>query len=157
MLPQLLGRTGNFEIVVFGVLMVLLLQFARDGVWPWLARAAAAARAAAGARRAAAAGARARAPPTGALLDVRGARKQFGGLVAVNDLSFEIRAGEILGLIGPNGAGKSTTFSLISGALPLTSGDVVLPRRVDRQPAALRDRAARHRPHVPAREADRRR
>ena len=37
-LPRLLGRAGNFEIVVFGVLMVLLLQFARDGVWPWVAR-----------------------------------------------------------------------------------------------------------------------
>jgi ABC-type branched-subunit amino acid transport system ATPase component len=64
-------------------------------------------------------------PRAGPLLDVRAARKQFGGLVAVNDLSFEIRPGEILGLIGPNGAGKSTTFSLISGALALTSGDVV--------------------------------
>jgi branched-chain amino acid transport system permease protein len=60
------------------------------------------------------------------LLDVRGVRKQFGGLVAVNDLSFQIRAGEILGLIGPNGAGKSTTFALISGALSLTSGEVLL-------------------------------
>jgi branched-chain amino acid transport system permease protein len=44
----------------------------------------------------------------------------------VNDLSFDIRYGEILGLIGPNGAGKSTTFALISGALPLTSGDILL-------------------------------
>ena len=43
----------------------------------------------------------------------------------MNDLSFSIRAGEILGLIGPNGAGKSTTFNLISGGLPLTSGEVV--------------------------------
>ena len=37
-LPGLLGRTGNFELVVFGILMVLLLQFARDGLWPWVAR-----------------------------------------------------------------------------------------------------------------------
>jgi ABC-type branched-subunit amino acid transport system ATPase component/ABC-type branched-subunit amino acid transport system permease subunit len=123
-LPWLFGRSGNFELVVFGVLMVLLLQFARDGLWPWLARLLP--------RRpsrpvppAEPLPARLRTPCAGPLLDVRKARKQFGGLVAVNDLSFEIRQGEILGLIGPNGAGKSTTFSLISGALTLTSGDIV--------------------------------
>ncbi|HSC99747.1 MAG TPA: ABC transporter ATP-binding protein, partial [Casimicrobiaceae bacterium] len=43
----------------------------------------------------------------------------------VNDLTFDIREGEILGLIGPNGAGKSTTFALISGALPLSAGEIV--------------------------------
>ena len=124
-LPQLLGRAGNFEIVVFGVLMILLLQFARDGVWPWIARwlprpvpppaADTLSLPARGRAR------RARV----ALLEVKRARKQFGGLVAVNDLSFEIREGEILGLIGPNGAGKSTTFGLISGALSLTAGEIV--------------------------------
>ncbi len=50
--------------------------------------------------------------------------KRFGGLVAVSDLSIEIRAGEILGLIGPNGAGKSTTFNLISGFFKPTYGQV---------------------------------
>ncbi len=64
--------------------------------------------------------------PSGApLLEVRHARKQFGGLVAVDALSFSLDRGEIVGLIGPNGAGKSTMFNLISGALPLTSGEVV--------------------------------
>ncbi|MEO8752983.1 MAG: branched-chain amino acid ABC transporter ATP-binding protein/permease [Casimicrobiaceae bacterium] len=122
-LPKLLGRTGNFELVVFGLLMVLLLQFARDGLWPWIERVLPK-------RRsrpipdAVPLPVRERTAGADALLDVRRARKQFGGLVAVNDLSFEIRQGEILGLIGPNGAGKSTTFALISGALPLTSGEV---------------------------------
>ncbi|MCW0206375.1 MAG: ABC transporter ATP-binding protein [Achromobacter sp.] len=49
------------------------------------------------------------------LLKVDGMSRRFGGLVAVKDLSFEVRKGEILGLIGPNGAGKSTTFNVVSG------------------------------------------
>jgi branched-chain amino acid transport system permease protein len=102
-LPRVLGRSGNFEIVVFGILMIVLLQFARDGVWPWLARLFPERRprpvpdAPPLAERAAVA-------QSVRLLEMRGARKQFGGLVAVNDLSFEIRPQEILGLIGPNGA-----------------------------------------------------
>ncbi|MFG3756702.1 ATP-binding cassette domain-containing protein, partial [Klebsiella pneumoniae] len=59
------------------------------------------------------------------ILDVRAARKEFGGLVAVNDVSFQVKAGEIIGLIGPNGAGKSTTFNLVTGVLPVTRGEVL--------------------------------
>src|SRR5690606_24314885 len=56
----------------------------------------------------------------------------FGGLVAVNDVSFALKAGEIMGLIGPNGAGKSTSFNLITGVLPATSGQVTfLGKRLD--------------------------
>src|SRR5699024_9045927 len=66
------------------------------------------------------------------VLHVEEARKEFGGLVAVNDISFSLKAGEIMGLIGPNGAGKSTTFNLITGVLPATRGKVTfMGKRID--------------------------
>jgi branched-chain amino acid transport system ATP-binding protein len=58
------------------------------------------------------------------VLEVSGLSKRFGGFLAVNQISFEVREGEILGLIGPNGSGKSTTFNLIAGTLRPTSGVV---------------------------------
>jgi branched-chain amino acid transport system ATP-binding protein len=60
------------------------------------------------------------------MLAVRGLTKRFRGLVAVSDVSFEVRAKEIVALIGPNGAGKTTCFNLIAGALAPTSGSVLL-------------------------------
>lgn len=63
--------------------------------------------------------------PPEPLLTVNGLTKRFGGLVAVDDLDFNVGRGEILGLIGPNGAGKSTTFNLIAGALAPTAGEIV--------------------------------
>ena len=58
------------------------------------------------------------------VLKVENLRKEFGGLVAVKDVSFEISEGEFVGLIGPNGCGKSTTFNCISGLLDQTTGKV---------------------------------
>lgn len=58
------------------------------------------------------------------LLAVEGLCKRFGGFLAVNQVSFEVRDGEILGLIGPNGSGKSTTFNLIAGNLSPSSGSI---------------------------------
>ena len=60
------------------------------------------------------------------LLTVEGLCKRFGGFLAVNQVSFEVREGEILGLIGPNGSGKSTTFNLIAGNLRPSSGSIRL-------------------------------
>jgi branched-chain amino acid transport system permease protein len=129
-LPGLLGQSGNFEIIVFGALMVLMLQRAPEGLWPALLRLAARAglqpapRALAPLASAAPPPPHAKPAPGSVVLRVEGARKTFGGLVAVNDVSFDVRAGEIVGLIGPNGAGKSTMFNLISGVLPLSAGAI---------------------------------
>jgi branched-chain amino acid transport system ATP-binding protein len=59
-------------------------------------------------------------------MEVQGIRKKFGGITAVDGVSFEVREGEILGIIGPNGCGKSTLFNCILGQLPPTEGKVML-------------------------------
>lgn len=62
----------------------------------------------------------------GRILSVANVRKAFGGLVAVNDVSFDVRQGELVGLIGPNGSGKTTMLNLISGALRPNFGTIAL-------------------------------
>tara|TARA_B100000131_G_scaffold275507_1_gene278183 strand:+ start:1290 stop:2075 length:786 start_codon:yes stop_codon:yes gene_type:complete len=59
-------------------------------------------------------------------LEVEGLRMEFGGLVAVKDVTFSIEEGEFVGLIGPNGCGKSTTFNCISGLLDQTAGKITM-------------------------------
>jgi branched-chain amino acid transport system ATP-binding protein len=60
----------------------------------------------------------------GLLLDARNVRKEFGGLVAVNDVDFTIPQGKIVGLIGPNGAGKTTFFNMLTGVYKPTAGEI---------------------------------
>lgn len=58
------------------------------------------------------------------MLEAKSVTKYFGGMAAVSNVDFSVSRGEVVGLIGPNGAGKTTLFNLISGALPLSSGEI---------------------------------
>ncbi|KFB69337.1 branched-chain amino acid ABC transporter ATP-binding protein/permease [Candidatus Accumulibacter vicinus] len=136
-LPKLFGQSGNFEVIVFGLLMIFVLHRARDGVWPiitrwWPQRPTQA-------RVVVEAAPLARRPmpkPGSLLLEIKDATKRFGGLVANERVSFSVMAGEVMALIGPNGAGKSTMFNGISGVDPLTSGTVIFRgQRVESLPA----------------------
>ncbi|HZV93242.1 MAG TPA: branched-chain amino acid ABC transporter ATP-binding protein/permease [Caldimonas sp.] len=127
-LPHIAMQGARLEAVAFSIIFILLLHHARaglagfvarwgrrhfpdriapvvvDGVKPLPRRAV---------------------PARGSeLLQVKGAVKRFGGLVAVDHVSFDVRAGEIVGLIGPNGAGKSTMFNLLTGTLRTSAGSV---------------------------------
>ncbi|HMM83845.1 branched-chain amino acid ABC transporter ATP-binding protein/permease [Azohydromonas sp.] len=138
-LPQLLGASGSFEVIVFGLLMMLVLQRYADGLWPTLARLS---------RRWVRAGTAARGAGGGALapralpqrgdvvLTARQVSKRFGGLVANDRVDLDLHAGEVHALIGPNGAGKSTFFNMISGVDDPTEGQVtLLGREMVKQPS----------------------
>ncbi len=121
-LPRLLGRAGNYETIVFGVILVVILQAAPEGLWPLLVR-----RSRPATRRIPSVPAlpRRTLPAVGErVLATDALRKTFGGLVAVDGVSFHLDAREIVGLIGPNGAGKSTTFNLLTGVARPTAGHV---------------------------------
>jgi branched-chain amino acid transport system permease protein len=135
-LPLVFGGQGQLEIIVFGIMLVVLLQLAPTGVWPWLmsllpfefgrkrpdTKVAPLAHARPNVK-------------TGALLQIDNARKQFGGVIAVNNVSFDVQARQIVALIGPNGAGKSTTFNLITGVLTSSGGTIaLLGRNIDNAP-----------------------
>jgi ABC-type branched-subunit amino acid transport system ATPase component/ABC-type branched-subunit amino acid transport system permease subunit len=123
-LPQIVGQAGNFETIVFGVLMIVILQRAPDGLWPALIRWIPLRRERPRIDTQQLLPHQVATQRDQLLLDVQGVSKRFGGLVAVDQMSLRVRAGEIVALIGPNGAGKTTVFNVISGVLDATSGSV---------------------------------
>ncbi|MGF6428007.1 ABC transporter permease subunit [Bradyrhizobium sp. Pha-3] len=135
-LPYIFGGQSQLETIVFGIMLVLLLQLAPQGVWPWLMSRLPFKPARKTLDTSVKLEHRERTPGTSPiLLHIDKARKQFGGVLAVNDVSFDVNAREIVALIGPNGAGKSTTFNLITGVLTATSGKIsVLGKEVENAP-----------------------
>lgn len=123
LLRPVFGATTRLEMLVFATVMLLVLWRARTGVLPML-QSIMPESGRARAPVAPAEPARLRPQPErgAVVLEAVGMRRTFGGLVAVDDVDLEVRAGEILGLLGPNGAGKSTLFNLISGTLERTAG-----------------------------------
>jgi branched-chain amino acid transport system permease protein len=126
LLPHISTRGSQISSLVFALLFLLILQRAPGGIGQPLRRLLGLIRPRSVPQMHEASPlARREMPVRGSvLLSVNGAVKRFGGLTAVNQVGFEICAGEIVGLIGPNGAGKSTMFNLLTGTLPLTEGSV---------------------------------
>lgn len=117
------GAPGAIETIIFGAIMLVVLMWARAGVAPmigrvlpagWIGREWKVSSARLPAHQ--------KSDAHDTILSVDGLTKRFGGLVAVNSVSFDVKRGEILGLIGPNGAGKSTLFNLLSGVLKSDEG-----------------------------------
>jgi branched-chain amino acid transport system permease protein len=128
------GASGQLEIVVFSVIFIIVLQRARNGLVPFVTERLPKLRQSVPAE-APPLPLRTKPRPGTPLLEVEGAERRFGGLVAVDKVSFEVRSGEILGLIGPNGAGKSTMFNLLTGILRCNRGRIVfLGKDITRAP-----------------------
>jgi len=130
LMPVLFGNDGQYETIIFGLMIVLLMQKAPAGLWPLIVKWVP--------ERFKAKDLKIKIdeptrelpslelPLKGTLiLEAKDVTKRFGGLVANNSMNLKIHAGEILALIGPNGAGKSTMFNQLSGVDVPTEGEVV--------------------------------
>jgi len=133
-LPEALRRFGDWEVPLYGLALIVVILFLPRGIAGLFARER---RALAPARSSTPPPVRASAPSSagplsaarvhmGALLEIRGVAKQFGGVRAVYDCSFGVADGEIKAVIGPNGAGKTTLFNVLNGVLAADEGSAQL-------------------------------
>ncbi|UZE49268.1 branched-chain amino acid ABC transporter ATP-binding protein/permease [Rhodopseudomonas sp. P2A-2r] len=149
---ELGAKIPGIQGVIFGLAIITVILVAPEGVfWKvrdrWMKRRAGAAAAPAADAATApervipfvAAARRTERPQGNVLLSVKGLSKSFGGLKAVQDVSFDIHEGMILGIIGPNGAGKTTLFNLLNGFSLPNTGEVLFEGRnmVGRKPHEL--------------------
>ena len=133
-----------YEFGIFGLILVVTMLFRPEGLIPSSETRSRAARG-----RARHAAVRPGDRMSDALLQTDRLRKEFGGLVAVDDVDFTVPRAPIVSLIGPNGAGKTTFFNMLTGVYKPTRGPGDLRRRGHDREAAARVHAARHRAHVP--------
>ena len=124
LIPAVTGRVGQLDVIVFGLAIIAILHYARQGLVPFFLQRLSRPTPKLIDQHAKPLPRRAQPPAGSELLRVSQVEKRFGGLTAVNKVSFDIRAGEIVALIGPNGAGKTTMFNLITGVAQRTAGDV---------------------------------
>ena len=162
--PEVLREYAQYRFTIFGLGLTLMMLVRPEGLWPVRVRPVAPRRVAAGlgagvrpaagrlTRAGALGGARRRTPAEASrdgFLAIDGVSKSFGGLRAVNDVSFTVPRGQLVAVIGPNGAGKTTLFNLITGVYPLTAGAIRFAGTGDPGAASARGDGARRGPHVP--------
>ena len=132
--PEVLREYATYRLTIFGLGLTLMMLVRPEGLWPVRVRRsvapaddagldpASAARPAASVALVFAAAGEAAGASTAGFLTIDGVSKSFGGLRAVNAVSFSVARGQLVAVIGPNGAGKTTLFNLITGVYPLTAG-----------------------------------
>ncbi len=121
-LPEALRFLNIWRIFGFAIALIVLMLLRPQGLWPARPRRAALPQGEAGSM---AGPSRDEGGAGQVLLEARNVSRRFGGVRALNAVSFAVRRGEILSVIGPNGAGKTTLFNCLTGVIPPTGGDVL--------------------------------
>jgi ABC-type branched-subunit amino acid transport system ATPase component/ABC-type branched-subunit amino acid transport system permease subunit len=134
--PALTGGLGQADVIVFGIIIIGILHYARQGMVPMIMQVMPRRKMKRVIADAPPLPRRVKPAANSELLRISGAQKRFGGLAAVDGISFAINAGEIVALIGPNGAGKTTMFNLITGVVRKSAGEFVFcGERMDALPS----------------------